>query len=118
MDTDLLLTFLVIVIISSRAYVLNFIGYVLGYGNCPSCGNSWLWNGAGSIEYTTLEKGKGIIVSIKMHKNIMICERCLENPNKIDSAKIKHNLIKLGLGSCDVESIVYAIEKLKREDRL
>lgn len=124
MDTDLSLSLLIIVIIVARVYVLNFIGHVLGYGNCPSCGNSWLWNGSGSIEYETLEKDKGIVisgripgvVSIQVSKNIMICERCLERPDSIDSGKIKINLINHGWGSRDIELIVHAIEKFKHEN--
>ena len=115
----------IVIVILSRVPVLNFIGSILRYGNCPSCGNSWFWNGSGSIEYETLEKGKSIMISggtsrvfsVQACKSVMICERCLGRPDNIDSGRIENDLIKHGWESGDVDRVVHAVERFKRESK-
>jgi len=115
-------TIIVTVVILFRAKIMNFIGHNLGYGTCPNCGNSWYWVDSGGIDYKTLKKRKGfdvigdtksIIITVgDISHGIMICKKCLANPEDLDPKKIRANL---SWGPEEIELAIHAIKKFKKE---
>lgn len=76
----------------------NSIGSFLHYGNCPNCGDSWLWKTSGSIEIGEIkdlssEFGSPSVPFIEIQHGIMICEECLMNPAGLDEARIEQDLL-------------------------
>jgi len=79
----------------------NLLGTVRGFGCCPNCGDCWSWKASGSIIYETFDQYNA--------SGVMICNECLENPDKLDVDRIAAKLTTYGWGSDDVLRVRTAI---------
>ncbi len=71
----------------------NAYGNVMGYGECPNCGDSWSWKPCTrGVEYTP---GRGV----------SICDECLARP-KLDIERIARELRRYEWPPSDVQLVV------------
>lgn len=103
-----------------RKFIKNLIGSLVGYGNCPNCGDSWVWKDTGSIPYegkepsVKVEDGE-LIFTIGYVKSICICTECLARLDLLDTKKILSDLKKSGWKNEDLEKAEVSIKYFKEQ---
>lgn len=97
----LVIALLVLTVVVTSNPVKNFAGSSLGYGTCPNCGDSWFWTESGDIWLGELKEGNDFSImgdsshtSIIVNEGLMICKKCLSNPDKLDADRIGDDLLK------------------------
>ena len=97
----------------------NFIGSQLGFGSCPNCGDSWHWKISGSLPYNDLKIVNKVISDeriatgmVSAQKSILLCQECLNNPEKLDLENIRRDLDDTE--DWEKEEIGLVIESIKK----
>jgi len=110
------------IIKSIRRRVNNFLARNSGHGSCPNCGDNWRWKPHGSIQFKTTKALKVVTIPtlgykelgmVNLPTGIMICKECLSNPNGLNPARIKNDLIKSGWSFEDATLAKKAIVKYR-----
>lgn len=125
--TSLILVSGLIALLETRSFK-NFYGARIGYGTCPNDGDSWWWKESGSILIGDLKEGKDYkvqsgksgmqIQTTGVRYGVMICEECLDHPDRLDPAKIEKNLIESDWEPKKAAAARKAVEAYKEQNKI
>lgn len=86
---------------TSTRWMKNAIGHILGFGNCPNCGDTWWHNESECITY-------------KESCGVMICKKCIVHPMQLDPEKIYNDLIQYNWALQDAKLAKQAVFNYKQ----
>jgi len=92
-----------------KQFFKNIIGRLLGFVDCPNCGNSYWRRPFGSIMYRD-KPGSEI-----HHRGLVLCTTCLSTPTSLDAERIASALKRLYWKDASIEKAKKAVLEYKVE---